>query len=56
MAKPDLNAEFNAVRPSEAIQVIERCMAVDRPCMIWGPPGIGKSDIIQQIGKSKTAL
>ena len=50
MAKQDLNAEFNAVRPSEAIQVIERCMEVDRPCMIWGPPGIGKSDIIAQIG------
>lgn len=53
MAQTDLNAEFNAVRPSEAIQVIERCMEVDRPCMIWGPPGIGKSDIIQQIGEKQ---
>jgi hypothetical protein len=53
MAQTDLNAEFNAVRPSEAVQVIERCMEVDRPCMIWGPPGIGKSDIIQQIGEKQ---
>lgn len=49
-AKTDLNAEFNSLRPTEIIQVIERCMEVQRPCMIWGPPGIGKSDIIAQIG------
>lgn len=53
MAKADLNAEFNAVRPADLIQVVERCMEKQRPCMIWGPPGIGKSDIIAQIGSKQ---
>lgn len=43
----DLN-EF-AVNPSNATELIQRCIKVDRPVMLWGPPGIGKSDIIQQI-------
>jgi len=29
-----------------------RCVAVKRPAMIWGPPGIGKSDSIAQLCKS----
>ena len=46
----DLNQEFIPVRPSECVQLIEHTMNRGRPCMIWGPPGIGKSDIIAQIG------
>lgn len=53
MAKQNVNAEFNAMRPSDMVQLITRCMKVGRPCMIWGPPGIGKSDIIAQIGVSQ---
>ena len=49
-AQDALNQEFIPVRPSEAVQVIEHTMNRGRPCMIWGPPGIGKSDIIAQIG------
>jgi hypothetical protein len=45
-----LNKEFIPVRPSELVEVVEHTMACGRPCMIWGPPGIGKSDIIAQIG------
>jgi hypothetical protein len=37
-------------RPRDVRIMIEHCMAVDRPIFIWGPPGIGKSDLIQQIG------
>jgi hypothetical protein len=44
------NNEFIPVRPSEAVIVIEHTMKKGRPCMLWGPPGIGKSDIIAQIG------
>ncbi len=42
--------EFRAVRPSQLIELLRHCMKVKRPCMIWGPPGIGKSEIIAQIG------
>lgn len=45
-----LNNEFIPVRPSEAVILIEHTMGRGRPCMLWGPPGIGKSDIIAQIG------
>lgn len=48
--KTNLNQEFITVGPKELIQLITRCMHVGRPAMIWGPPGIGKSDIIAQIG------
>lgn len=40
-----------AVSPNTAVKLIERCMAADRPVMLWGGPGIGKSDIIAQIAR-----
>lgn len=43
------NDEFS-LRPSESLEVIESCIAARRPLMLWGPPGIGKSDLIEQIG------
>ncbi len=42
--------DLRAIRPADAVQVLRRCMTVGRPAMLWGPPGIGKSDIIAQIG------
>jgi hypothetical protein len=42
--------DLRAIRPSDAVAVLRRCMQVGRPAMLWGPPGIGKSDIIAQIG------
>lgn len=38
------------VRPRDARILIERAMQVGRPIFIWGPPGIGKSDMIAAIG------
>lgn len=40
------------VKPTQAINVIYRAMTNQRkakPVFIWGPPGIGKSDIVSQI-------
>ena len=48
-----LNNEFIPVRPSDAVILIEHTMSRGRPCMLWGPPGIGKSDIIAQIGRKQ---
>src|SRR5215471_9317736 len=38
------------VRPRDARMLIKRCMKMGRPIMIWGPPGIGKSELIAEIG------
>lgn len=38
-------------RPRDVRTLVSRCMKVGRPVMIWGPPGIGKSDLIAEIGQ-----
>jgi len=40
------------IRPSTAVNLIKVCMTSKRPVFLWGPPGIGKSDIMVQIGNS----
>lgn len=42
-----------AERPRNVVTLLKRCMAVGRPAMIWGPPGIGKSDLIASIGEEQ---
>lgn len=37
-------------RPRDVRTLLARCFKVGRPAMIWGPPGIGKSDLIAEIG------
>lgn len=37
-------------RPRDVKIFLARCMEVGRPAMIWGPPGIGKSELIAEIG------
>ena len=39
------------VTPSEARKSIRKCVQIKRPVFVWGPPGIGKSDIVKQIGE-----
>ena len=37
-------------RPRDVKTLLSRCMKVGRPAMIWGPPGVGKSELIAEIG------
>lgn len=39
------------VSPNEAKRAIRKCIKIKRPIFMWGPPGIGKSDIVKQIGE-----
>ena len=39
-----------AITPNEAKRSIRKCIKIQRPLFIWGPPGIGKSDTVHQIG------
>jgi len=38
------------VGPKSAKKAIRKSLNVRRPVFLWGPPGIGKSDIVKQIG------
>ena len=38
------------VGPKGAKKAIRKAIKVRRPTFLWGPPGIGKSDIVKQIG------
>ena len=49
MAKQDLVG--NRVQsPNQAKLSLRKCIKIKRPVFMWGPPGIGKSDIVKQIG------
>lgn len=39
------------MKSSNIIKAVSVCMNIKRPVMIWGPPGVGKSDVIRQIAE-----
>lgn len=41
------------VSPNEAKKSIRKCVKIKRPVFLWGAPGIGKSDIVKQIGEEQ---
>lgn len=43
------------VGPTNAKKAIRRAIKSRRPIFIWGPPGIGKSDIVKQLGEELDA-
>jgi hypothetical protein len=44
-------SEHRQLSASEVRNSIMRCFAVKRPAFIWGPPGIGKSELVEGICK-----
>jgi len=44
------DSNIRTVGPKGAIKAITKAIAKRRPLFLWGPPGIGKSDIVKQIG------
>jgi len=45
--------ETITVRPSTAAKALIACMAAKQPVVLWGPPGIGKSQVVQQTAKAQ---
>lgn len=43
------------VGPKAAKRAIQRAFKSKRPIFLWGPPGIGKSDVVKQIGDTLNA-
>ena len=50
---PEQISSSRTVGPNEAKKSIRKCIKIKRPIFMWGPPGIGKSDIIKQIGQEQ---
>lgn len=46
------DVSIRQVGPKSAKKSIQKAIQKRRPVFLWGPPGIGKSDIVKQIGES----
>ena len=51
MAKAQ-DVSVRQVGPKRAMRAIRKALSTRRPVFLWGPPGIGKSDIVKQIGET----
>jgi len=51
----EMAAETRTVSPNRAKASIRHAIRKFRPIFLWGPPGIGKSEIVEQIGESINA-
>ena len=49
MSKPT-DISVRQVGPKAAKKAMRKAIQVRRPTFLWGPPGIGKSDLVKQIG------
>jgi len=47
-AEIKMDRELN---PKEALQILEEMVKIQRPVMLWGQPGIGKSEMVEQLAK-----
>lgn len=41
------------MRPSQISKALNVCIDKQRPAFVWGPPGVGKSDMVAQIAESR---
>ena len=48
-----VGSQNRTVTPNEAKSALTHCIQLQRPIMMWGAPGIGKSDIVKQIADSQ---
>lgn len=37
------------MKPSRIIEALKVCIAAKQPVFMWGPPGVGKSDVMRQV-------
>jgi MoxR-like ATPase len=41
------------MRPSQIVSALNLCLDVQQPVMIWGSPGVGKSDTVKQTAEKR---
>lgn len=44
-----MSSENRTVTAAGARRALKKCFAKKRPMFLWGPPGIGKSDVVRQV-------
>ena len=49
-------SDTRTITSNDARTSIQRCFETKRPVFLWGPPGIGKSDLIEGIADEMNAL
>jgi len=37
------------MKPSRIVEALKVCIAAKQPTFLWGPPGVGKSDVVAQV-------
>lgn len=37
------------MKPSRVMEALKVCIAAKQPVFLWGPPGVGKSDVVRQV-------
>ena len=37
------------MKPSKIVEALKVCIAAKQPTFLWGPPGVGKSDVVAQV-------
>lgn len=47
-----MSQDLTTIGANQAQRLIKVCMAKKRPVFLWGPPGIGKSELVEQLGKN----
>lgn len=50
------STEHRSVTSVGARKLIKKCFAKKRPIFLWGPPGIGKSELVEGIAKESNGL
>ena len=51
-----MSDNIRTVKLSRAKSHIKRAFSKKRPVFIWGPPGVGKSDVLAQIAEEGNNL
>ncbi len=51
--KTQTEAAVLSISPNSALECIESAILVEQPLMMWGPPGIGKSELVHQIAEKQ---